>query len=674
MVGYPVLAITGTPLPFDAFTATDGEISVPCADWIDPQGNVISVSCGQPTLSDGMFQRQVTVSTADPSYNGTYLQFIITEPGVTGDGQATPFSAERGNLEFSNVDFIKMNNRGGGIASRSTIIDSEFDPVTNIEDRFVYESTYNYGAVFRSNDDPWVDTTQTISRLEYSPDLLTATELADTMVHIENNGNGVGPIEDNALVEIDQRMQMGDAPGDEVQKFKHTRIAGVYTELGTDVFGLINLNPLLPGGTNGGSVSWNFGNLVTATWVGYSSAAANDALFGYTQYANLGNNTDTSLVSLTDPEAANWNNIVGQTSRPILFGAVEAMSDITTPNPSAEVIDPGIAITTVRSDLFLPNTGTTSPPLTTLAFDPVYNNWRVDNGVFTADGLQAVACPVEASFCGEPLVNEDGLFQRLVIIAGEEYYQTIMVEGSVSGDPTAADFTPQSLAFKNETYIKAGSDGNGVASSLHMASRNLDYQFIPINSYSGKIPLPTDAGEFVYGTALNTGWANSGGLDPRLSVSQSVYVPEGAALDAGPMEATFTMGVGNTEADKRMALTSRVSTRDGIDSFGQPIMFASTILTGAYQNSSRTAIVDPFDPLYDPLLPGSGADLGWAAGDALKATWIGGHYATTSALTTIGLTSYTNLSTGDSISSASLESPDPDAWLTDPFGPAPVYP
>ena len=88
----------------------------------------------------------------------------------------------------------------------------------------------------------------------------------------------------------------------------------------------------------------------------------------------------------------------------------------------------------------------------------------------------------------------------------------------------------------------------------------------------------------------------------------------------------------------------------------------------------NVGITDPFDPQYDPLLPSSGEDLGWAAGDALQATWVGGQYATTDSISTIGATSFANLTTGERISHADLETPDPDNWLVDPFGPAPTYP
>ena len=704
LISTPVFAVSGSPLPFDAFTATSGEISAPCSDWTNAEGLVISVTCGTPTLSDGMYQREVNVTSVDPTYNGTYIQFIMTDPGASGDAQADPFSTERGSLNFSNVDFIKMNNRGPGIASKLTILDSQFDDATKTEERFRYENTYNYGwAQGTGLVNPWEEFEQEVSTLQYSNDLLSVMEVFNSDFNLSSNANN---FTNNKKLSIDQRLQMGQLPGDEVQKFKHAKVSGGYSQTGSDdFFGLINANPVLPGGTNGGVLNWLPGDIVAGTWLGVQSNDPAGSVFGLTHYENLSGSTgsaETKLVSLTNPEAGGglysytptgvsgldavlatydgqplWNLIwrsLGSSMYEPLLGSAEFMSYVNTVNMTDfSVQAPNVLMGAANPD-YIANSDSTPPALQTVDFDPVYDQWTVANGVFFG-----VVCPAAADFCDQPIVNENGMYQRLIVVAGIPYYQTLMVaDGSVSGDPTTGDFIDTgnpltaALEFKSETYIRADNSsgtGSGVASRQHMASQELGYITAPVSN-----DLPSSAGEFVYDTELKTGWANVGGLDPRLSVTQTVAVPDTLLLNTSSMEQTYTMQVGPTQADKYITLSTRVGTREGGDGFNQPVNMYAVTASGIYQPSSRVAVIDPFDPQYDPLLPSTGEDIGWAEGDAVRATWFGAQYAAAAfAPIVIGSTSFANLSTGDHIASTTLGSPDPEAWLIDPFGPAPVY-
>ncbi len=199
-------------------------------------------------------QREITVTGSGGDFDGTYMQFIITDTGATGDAAASAFSTARGNLNFTNEDFIKINNRGGGLASKQTIIESKFDSATLIEDRFSATTTYKTGwAQGFGKIDVWVDILQNTSQLKYDGDkgvAASAYELYDETAVVQ----GDGPSTDNTRVEVSQRLYLEGTPGaggDAIQKFKYTRISGVYTDAATDMFGgLINPNPLLPGGTN----------------------------------------------------------------------------------------------------------------------------------------------------------------------------------------------------------------------------------------------------------------------------------------------------------------------------------------------------------------------------------------------------------------------------------------
>ena len=103
VVSAPVYAISGAPLQFDDYVVGDvggattgnvaGEITANCNVGDNFTG--ATVVCGEATLSDGMMQRQVTVTGAG-SLSGTYVQFIMVESGSQGDASAAAFSTDRG--------------------------------------------------------------------------------------------------------------------------------------------------------------------------------------------------------------------------------------------------------------------------------------------------------------------------------------------------------------------------------------------------------------------------------------------------------------------------------------------------------------------------------------------------------------------------------------------------
>ena len=120
---------------------------------------------------EGMYQRKVSITNAG-SLNGEFIQFIMVDPGVTGDPTQSPFTAGRGSLQFTNEDFVKQNNQIGGISSKQIIIESTNpDPTTNpptastIENRIVLTTQYNFGWA-NGNLDPWVMVTQDIDQLD----------------------------------------------------------------------------------------------------------------------------------------------------------------------------------------------------------------------------------------------------------------------------------------------------------------------------------------------------------------------------------------------------------------------------------------------------------------------------------------------------------------------------
>ncbi len=453
--------------------------------------------------------------------------------------------------------------------------------------------------------------------------------------------------------------------------------------------------------TNGGVVDWATGNKVVATMIGYENVAPNagvDTLFGYTRYKNLtpvSANNKTTLRKFDSAEAGGslgaWNSIIGPSGDP-LFGRAEGILDVAVVSMTDFVVAaPTPALGAVNPD-YIANS---APALTSTSglsiADTDFNQWTVANGVFS------VTCPTFADSCAAADTNENGLFQRIVVVAGEQYFQTIIVKGgSITGDPSLADFAIGGLAFKDETFVKVGG-GNGVAGRMRVAERGTDTAYLTASNRL--VDMPTTAGDFTFDTKLNAGWANRGSvfvardmngdgvidvtegtLEPQavLAVNQRVFVPAPFALDSSSMEGRFTLERGATEADVRMSLYTRVGSREGADGFVRPIEVQTVTVAGAYQRTDR-ATIDGIDVNTLPdvsLLPSdSTQDVSWVAGDALKATWVGGQYGTTSpALTTVGTTSFTNLTTGEGVSATSLEVVNPENWFVDPFLEKPVYP
>jgi hypothetical protein len=693
-----VYGITGEPLPFDQFTVSNGQITAGCGNWTNANGDLLNVTCTEPTLSDGMLQRQLTISSTDPDYNGTYVQFILVESGTSGDATAAHFSTDRGNLYFTNEDFIKMNNRGEGIASKQTILDSSFNDSTLIEDRFALESEYKIGWAQGNGGtlNPWLDMSQSLTQLQYDDTMALATSAME-LYNDDISVKSVGPGLNNTQVLINQRMYLQDNlnPNDDVaQKFKHSRLSGLYNDLPTDAFGgLVNANPLLPGGTNGGAIDWAVLEEIAATWVGVESinpvAATIDRVFGFTRYENLSHTTGnylTSLTSFTSPEAGGslgaWDSIYNLSGLP-LFGHAEAMADVTPVTMTDfSVMNPALPLGPASLD-YIANSdpAITALPGSLTILDSDYNQWTVTNGEFT------VSCPLWADQCAATAINKDGFFQRLITVAGEQYIQTIIVgDAAQTGDPTAADYTANSIGFRTETFVKAGA-GNGIASNMHLAERGTNTSYL---TAATSVDMPDTAGDFTHDVTMNLGWANRGTVfaardmdgngvidagegitEPHagIAIAQSLLVADNIQTDAVSMEERFTLERGVTQADKRVTMSNRMGTQTG---FSDPIEFNSVTVSGAYQRTARMDIIDPF------ILPGNSSDMTWDAGDALQATWLAAQYGTNPLVpvTQFASTSFTNRTTGERIAYTDLTTlpVNPDYWLIDPFLDEPAYP
>ncbi len=528
--------LAGPPIPFDQFTVSSGDITaLPCPTTGLPPG--ATITCGDlndpnTIVSDGMLQRRVVVSGltgAAAVQNGTYIQFIITDPGVTGDATAD----------------------------------------------------------------------------------------------IVSNGNGFN---DNIKITLEQDVDLTvDGSGAGAQGFNYVKAVGQYQTSSNPT------DPMLPGGTNGGTVTWSPGDPVEALWIGQTldqGAFGNNSLFGFTQYTATDSSgffpveLTSSLTSFTDTTVVNWDlldpNIFGLPpvvpTVPVLIAATAAVAP---PDP----IDPSVPAGTAPG-------GPTTP--VTLPLN--YYAWTVNNGVFSVD-----PCPPSVT-CRTPVVNEGGVFQRIVVVSGVEYMQTIITEENATGDPNAAEFTAGSLAFKSENFVQLGLSGTnqGIASTLRIAQEDLNYLTVTPGE------LPSTAGQFIYNTDLRTGWANGGSLDPRISIDQRLVVPDTNFQHVSSFDYQFKLEQGETALDKRMSIRHVVGTVTGGNGFDNPIRFDTEVVQGAFQNTSNT-LADP------ALLPSTGDTITWNPFDAVQVNWIGGEYITPDSAgpSRINMTSYINHTTGE---------------------------
>ena len=120
----------------------------------------------------------------------------------------------------------------------------------------------------------------------------------------------------------------------------------------------------------------------------------------------------------------------------------------------------------------------------------------------------------------------------------------------------------------------------------------------------------------------------------------------------------FHLKRGETKADTSMDMLAVVGTSLGDDGYTDPIFYATSLRSGAFNNTTH----DPFSGLpaenYQllPSLAGTASDgqITWNPGDAIQVTWVGGDYPTSTpdGRSKVSSTAYVNLSTGERIESS----------------------
>lgn len=635
----------GPPIPFNSFSVTNGKISAACPEY---------AVCDNPLQGNGMFQRKVSIPG-----QGSFIQSIITEAHVTGDAAAEPFSTERGNIAFTNEDFVKVYNRGSGHSSKQTLMASSF-PIPDIETRFFYSQEYNWGWAHASNT-PWIVTSQEVSEVDYRLNELNPQVTFMTKADIKSDPIG---FKDRLDVSLAQMVSLAGPEGDindAVGKFAYKKL--LYK---SQISSRTADGTLLPGGTNGGDISWNYLDSISALWIGQHIKVKidNDNNFGITHYQNLSQGTETKLISDTNPNAVNWLNLPFGSIEDIFINDIQVL-------PTPDLIPPtmlaSIPVGTVATD-------------TTTAHEPMaFNLWTV------LDGELIAGCDTAAGIiCHDPIANERGMFQRKISVPNNEagfddYFQFVITDTAATGDPTIALFEAGSLGYKYEGYTKA--NAYGLAAQMHISNKDLTYRDYSYDSNDPRRLMNTDSGEISLNAQIKSGWARGGPLDPTVIITQQVTMPDEQWLHSSSMDSAFKLTRGDTQADRILDIAFIHGTAAGgvydpesgewiYNRYGMPIMFATSKVEGAFQKTTRLAS----DP---DLLPSVEGNITWSPGDALHATWLAFVYTTPNAEVFFNqgrLTAYTNLSTGAStkamdanwLSGSDLSNFNPESWVS-PF-------
>jgi hypothetical protein len=645
---------------FDGWTVSDGVIDATCP-------TMVGVTSCEPSVEDNGFLQRIIVMDDGKKY----IQRIVTDPGANGDPTQEVFTAN--SLSFAMEDFVEMNRdytanpikyASHGVTTKFTLAESKI--VGDIEERFSYKVRFDSGpqfdtgpAIAGGTEFPWQDwaygnTTTTIQQIDWSQ-LSNPEELFFSSATIKNTPNNISIRPEHIL---DQRVNL-DA-GDS-QQFHYHLLQGSQQQTShtlADPF-------ILPGGSNGGNIAWAVGDALSATWIGQSMVNAGlpdktSPEFSYTSFdkqnaglATTGSNpipttnqyAYTSLTSLAGADPAAW-----------LLDPFGAAPTMTAPDPITAVawsaptapVGTAPAAATVLTD--------TTPGGPPIALDA----WSVTDGVITA-----ADCPPGAD-CGAAITSAD-FYQREVIKDGQRYFQTIITDGNATGTPgtgnenyaamvdsssfsTAAILLPGVLGFATESFVQAGAN-SGLSSKQQIAEVQSNYGtyvfnppiVIPGGGTITDMPLPVEHTLSYSNATINTGWAQGGNASPSLKLAQVTTTQIGAGSWVSPdsMTTRFDM-LAVPSGAKEIMLAQDNQVLVSLDDMG----FRMHYIDGALQNNTHL--------LTDPALLTGGGNIAWTPGDTIKAVWSGARIWPSQGM---GLTAYTNLTTGESTSLTRVADP-----------------
>jgi hypothetical protein len=684
---FPLTMVVAAPINYDGWTVVNGVIDAPCP--------VEAQSCEDPILDDGFLVRKITMpavvlawTTGDlfeQSGPKSYYQYIMTDPGATGDPTSLAFDVD--GLRFANETISKASSTVAGHTSQKITIAESLMSVDNIETRWSQIATTEAGGRQSSLDAILVSGNMT-SIIEQEIRQIDWTSPADPFELMYSRSKLIGSDGVNGVkfsdmvIDQDINLGVGGKQGFEWLRDEHTSTSHT-----------IGDGPaVLPGGSNGGDFNiYSVGgviNQLTATWVGQILADATGtggtASFSYTGYDhygtdNTGLNSYHDVTELTSFDAANpptlINTYFASTSQyPNFFDVnsdINALPALITPTAWLNLTPDYVSARNDHVTNPLTGTGGGGPPID-------LGSWTVDNGVISVDACLA------GLTCGEALTGA-GFYQRQVIDSlGNTYFQTIITEGGATGDPKVAPiYTPSgssgsfnigALGYANETFVSPGRSGLsnktqflGTAPILSEATPGI-FQFNFVPEVKQTTPM-------AYKTKINTGWAEGIGATPVLEIKQVLAFETNPGLPAIVSGDAPSFLGRSTGIQFDLTMASNGARDYSLVSVSSPAPNRPEVLymrqiDGGVQNTSH-AITDPF------LIPDgtNGGNIEWAAGDSLSAMWSWANYnlyGPNAPTVNIGTVAYANLTTGarTSLGSTAMYNP-PAAWV-DPFAtPAP---
>ena len=294
-----------------------------------------------------------------------------------------------------------------------------------------------------------------------------------------------------------------------------------------------------------------------------------------------------------------------------------------------------------------------------------FTSWTANGGVINA------TCPASA-VCSTPSVIDDGFMMREVRVGGYRYFQTILTDPGVTGNPASTPFSAGrgNVGFTSENFVRPGAGNTDPGSSWPGDFSTQLYGFADKTEFvSSTMTSPTTEERVVHSSIVRMFWAADSATESVSGLYSTMNVNFNQAIStidysgATPVE-TFKSGADLAwDVDRTYNLSLDQSLNLGA---GEMQQFKHRDLAGAALTGSRVA--DPSNP----LLPGgtNGGDFGWVLGAEIAATWIG---QSTSAGGQFGNTRYwggwdSTLTT----TLASLTNPNPASWIS-LLGPAPVF-
>src|SRR3569832_1292873 len=277
-----------------------------------------------------------------------------------------------------------------------------------------------------------------------------------------------------------------------------------------------------------------------------------------------------------------------------------------------------------------------------------YDQWqatKLSNGTteffFSAGTPLADPSTSPTNFTCGAGINGDGFMQRtLTDSTGTQFFQTIITDKGVAGQPNT-------LGFSDDSYVRSGGSSNGIAGRQRVTD----------------LGTTQPGTNLVTSNELNLGWASSVGT-PAIALSQSVTqaalgFSSGFTLTDMPVAPGAPTGSGTYGELRTIALD-------------QSILLDTTTPNATDKQVFALRLTDA--AVAGILTVGTLAPIPFAAGEAIKAIWIGQNMPSTGGQV-FGFEGYSIVNQGDvPVSFFTLAAPvEPRFWDTALFGTAPSF-